>query len=118
MQLPDEAITYQYQSLMIPAAEDWTPLAELRAKHYLSPARLKAISQQIMQVRSQVATERELQNPPPEMKPLHAGFIDLPQKHLDNHRRKGDSSDLGRILKMAGRMKDLVDRVVFLGIGG
>jgi glucose-6-phosphate isomerase len=118
MQLPDEAITYQYQSLMIPAAEEWTALAELRAKHYLSPARLKAISQPIMQVRSQVATERELQNPPPEMKPLHAGFIDLPQKHLDNHRRKGDASDLGRILKMAGRMKDLVDRVVFLGIGG
>lgn len=118
MQLPDEAITYQYQSLLTPTADEWTPLAELRAKHYLSPNRLKAMAQPIMQVRSQVATERELQNPPPEMKPLHAGFIDLPQKHLDSHRRKGDASDLGRILKMAGRMKELVDRVVFLGIGG
>ncbi len=118
MQLPDEAIVYQYQSLLASTADEWTPLAEMRAKHYLSPARLKAISQSIMQVRSQVATERELQNPPPEMKPLHAGFIDLPQKHLDNHRRKGDASELGRILKMAGRMKDLVDRVIFLGVGG
>jgi glucose-6-phosphate isomerase len=52
------------------------------------------------------------------MKPLLAGFIDLPQKHLDNHRRKGEASELGRILKMAARMKDLVDRVIFLGIGG
>ena len=30
MQLPDEAISYQYQGLLIPAAEDWTPAAELR----------------------------------------------------------------------------------------
>jgi len=65
-----------------------------------------------------VATERELQNPPPEMKPLDAGFIDLPQKHLDSHRRKGEASDLGRILKVAGRLKELVDRVIILGIGG
>jgi glucose-6-phosphate isomerase len=118
MQLPDEAITYQYQNLLSPPAEEWTPLAELRTRHYLPPAKLKAISQTIMQVRSQVATERELQNPPPEMKPLQAGFIDLPQKHLDNHRRKGEASELGRVLKMAARMKDLVDRVIFLGIGG
>src|SRR4051812_40903693 len=112
MQLPDEAITYQYQNLMPPAGEEWTPLTETRAKHFLGAARLKAIAQQIMQVPSQGAPEREFKTPPPEMKPLHAGFIDLPQKHLDNHRRKGEASELGRILKMAGRMKDLVDRVV------
>ena len=68
MQLPDEAITYQYQNLMAAPTEEWTPLAELRAKHFISPTRLKAVAQTIMQVRSQVATERELQNPPPEMK--------------------------------------------------
>jgi len=118
MQLPDEAITYQYQTLLAPAADDWTLLNEVRSRHFLPPARLKALSQQIMQIRSQVATERELQNPPAEMKPLQAGFIDMPQKHLDNYRRKGDASELGRILKIAGRLKDLVDRVIFLGIGG
>ena len=32
------------------------------------------------------------------MQPLDAGFIDLPQKLLDEHRRKGDASELGRIL--------------------
>ena len=118
MQLPDEAITYQYQTLLAPASDDWTLLNEVRHRHFIPPAKLKALSQQIMQIRSQVATERELQNPPAEMKPLQAGFIDMPQKHLDNYRRKGDASELGRILKVAGRLKDLVDRVVFLGIGG
>ena len=118
MQLPDEAISYNYQSLVVPFSEDWSLLTELRKKELISPARLKALSQQIMQVRSQVATERDLQNPPPEMQPLDAGFIDLPQKHLDAHRRKAEASDLGRILRVAGTLRDMVDRVVILGIGG
>jgi glucose-6-phosphate isomerase len=118
MQLPDEAISYQYQSLLIPPSEEWTALAEMRNKQLLSPARLKAVAQQLMQIRSLVATERELQNPPPEMQPLQAGFIDLPQKHLDNHRRKGEASELGRILKIAAKVKEVVDRVIILGIGG
>jgi len=52
------------------------------------------------------------------MKPLDAGFIDLPQQLLDQHRRQGDASTLGRILKIAARLRDEVDRVVILGIGG
>jgi glucose-6-phosphate isomerase len=118
MQLPDEAIVYHYQSLLMPQPEEWGPLAEMRAKHLLSPARLKAMMQQVMQVRSQVATERELQNVPAEMKPLDAGFIDLPQKHLDAHRRRGEASELGRVLKSAARLKEFTDRVIILGIGG
>src|SRR5262245_26031534 len=108
MQLPDEAISYDYQPLLIPTTEDWNLLAEARRREMLLPSRIKGLTERIMQVRSQVATERDLQNPPPEMKPLDSGFIDLPQKHLDNHRRKGDQSELGRILKMAGTLRDLV----------
>jgi glucose-6-phosphate isomerase len=118
MQLPDEAITYQYQSLLLPTSDEWTPLSELRANHLLPPARLKGLSQQVMQVRSQVATERELLQPPPEMRPLESGFIDLPQKHLDTHRRKGDASELGKIINKASRMRELVDRVIVLSAGG
>lgn len=118
MQLPDEAITYQYQSLLVPAAEAWSPAAEMRAQHFLSPARLRALMPQLTQVRSQLATERELQQVPPELQPLDAGFIDLPQKTLDQHRRKGEQSDLGRTLALAGRLKSQVDRVVILGVGG
>src|SRR5947209_7201674 len=32
MQLPDEAVTYEYQSLLVPPAEEWGPAAELRAR--------------------------------------------------------------------------------------
>ena len=35
MQLPDEAISYQFFGLLTPPAEEWTPGAELRAKNYL-----------------------------------------------------------------------------------
>src|SRR5262249_27251766 len=49
---------------------------------------------------------------------LQPGFIDLPQKMLDNHRRKGEQSDLGRITTLASRLRDEVDRVIIIGIGG
>lgn len=118
MQLPDEAISYQYQSLLVPAWEEWTPAGELRAQNYLPAAKLRELQPRILQVRSQIATERELKNPPPELQPLDSGFIDLPQKTLDQHRRQGDASILGRTLAIAERVKADFDRVVLLGIGG
>src|SRR5262245_57370489 len=116
MQLPDEAITYSYQGAVVPAVTEWTLAAELRAQHALPPARLRDLSQRLMQVRSQVATERELQQIPPELQPLEAGFIDLPQKYLDGHRRKGDSSDLGKIILRATKLREQLDRIVLLGV--
>src|SRR5262249_45081719 len=70
------------------------------------------------QIRGQIAAERELQRPVPEMLPLDAGFIDLPQQTLDQHRRKGEASTLGRVLSLSQRLRDQADRVVILGIGG
>src|SRR5215210_246062 len=118
MQLPDEAISFHYQALLVSPLEEWTPAAELRERHYLHPSELKELMPRLLQVRSQIAAERELRQPPPELQPLDAGFIDLPQKLLDQHRRQADASTLGRILKVAGRVRDEVDRVVVLGIGG
>src|SRR6266852_5423130 len=118
MQLPDEPIAYEYQSLLVPTIEEWTPAAELQSKHFLPPGRLKDLAPKLMEVRSQVAVERDLQQVPPELQPLHAGFIDLPQKTLADHRRKGDTSILGRVLALGKRLRDEVDRVVILGIGG
>jgi glucose-6-phosphate isomerase len=118
MQLPDEAIEYNYQGLMVPHQEEWTGLAELRSRHLLQPGRLRAFQPQLMQIRSQIAAERELQQVPADLQPLDAGFIDWPQKTLDNHRRKGEASDLGRVITTAARLRALVDRVVILGIGG
>jgi glucose-6-phosphate isomerase len=118
MQLPDEAITYQYQALLAAPTDEWTTATELRAQHFLAPARLKELVPKLLQVRSQIAAERDLQQVPPEMQPLEPGFIDLPQRTLDEHRRKAESSVLGRVLDLARRLRDQADRVVIVGIGG
>ncbi|MCS7047339.1 MAG: glucose-6-phosphate isomerase [Gemmataceae bacterium] len=118
MQLPDEAITYDYHGLLIPTREEWTPAAELRQQHFLSPAKIKDLLPRLNQVRSQVAAERELRLVPPELEPVHAGFIDLPQKLLDQERKAGPRSLLGRIQATAQQFREQVDRVVILGIGG
>src|SRR5262245_35631065 len=118
MELPDEAVTYQYDSLLAPASSEWSPVVELQARHFLPPAALRDLTPRLTQIRGQVAAERDLQNPPPELLPLDAGFIDLPQNTLDQHRRKGEASVLGRTLRLAQRLRDQTDRVVILGIGG
>ena len=118
MQLPDEAITYDYKNLLAPTLEEWTPAAELRQQHFLSSSKLRELIPRVLQVRSQVATERELRQVPPELQPLDAGFIDLPQKLLDQQRKQGDTSLLGRIMTLAAQMREDVDRFVVLGIGG
>lgn len=118
MQLPDEAIEFNYAGALLPNIEAWTPLAELQAKHYLRPERVEAVKQHLMQVRQQVGSERQMTNPPPKMLPLDSAFIDLPTKLIEQYRRKGDSSEVGRILRAANKLKEEVDRVVVLGIGG
>ena len=118
MQLPDEALAYHYQSCLVSSSSAWTPAAELRARHFLEPTRLRALIPQVMQVRSQVAAERELRQVPPEAGPLEAGFIELPQTLLDSHRRQGEASELGKIMARTARFRAQVDRVVILGVGG
>src|SRR5262249_32452705 len=87
-------------------------------RNFLSPLRLKDLMPQLLQIRSQVAAERELKQAPPELQPLDSGFIDLPQQMLDEHRRKGDGSVLGRVQLAANRLRNQADRVIILGIGG
>jgi glucose-6-phosphate isomerase len=118
MQLPDEALTYDFQGLLVPASEEWTPAAELRQHHFLSPARLKEIQPRLLQIRSQVIAERDMGPVAPDQPPFQAGFIDLPQMLLDAHRRQGEASELGRILQQAARLRNQVDRVLIVGVGG
>ena len=118
MQLPDEAISYQYLYALAPTVEEWTPAAELRAQHFLPANKLKELAERLSRVRSQVAAERELKQVPPEMQPLDAGFIDLPQQMLDGLRRNAETSILGKVLSKTQQMREQVDRVVVLGIGG
>ncbi len=118
MQLPDENIEYQFQRAVAPTPDAWTALAELQSQHLIAPEKIEGVKQWVMSIRGRVAAERELQNPPAKDLPLQAGFIDWPQKLLDQYRRKQDASELGKLLRIAGRLKDDVDRVVVLGIGG
>jgi glucose-6-phosphate isomerase len=50
--------------------------------------------------------------------PLDAGFIELPERLLDEYREDRKNSELGQILSTAHRVKEQVDSVVVLGIGG
>jgi glucose-6-phosphate isomerase len=118
MQLQDEVLEYRYTGALAPTPESWTPLAEVQAKNLLSPARLRSLLPVLNQAKSQVASEREFTEAPAELRPLDAGFIMLPQTLLDAHRRKGAESELGRILARAQQLRDEVDRVVMLGVGG
>lgn len=118
MQLPDEFVEFQTGGLLaVPLAEGWSPLAELRAAHLLSPERLEALRPQLMGVRMQLASEREMADPPARIRPLEVGFIDYPTKVLDGLRRKAEASDLGKMLAAATRLRADAERVVLVGSG-
>ena len=55
---------------------------------------------------------------PIEKQPLDAAFFEMPKKILDAYAADREDSELGRILATANRIRDTVDRVVVLGIGG
>ncbi len=50
--------------------------------------------------------------------PLDAGFIDLPERMLEEYRQKGDLSELGQIIASGEQLAAHADRLVVLGIGG
>ena len=54
----------------------------------------------------------------PVKQPLDAGFIDLPDRLLDEHRRTPAASEISRIQKTADAFARDVDRLVVVGIGG
>jgi glucose-6-phosphate isomerase len=118
MQLPDENIDYDFRRLLAPLPDAWTPLAELQTKHFLAPDKLDPMRTKMNAIRGQIASERELQNPPAKLQPLQVGYIDLPQKLLDQFRRKGDQSELGKLNRIATRIRENCDRFIVLGVGG
>ena len=117
MQLPDETIEYLFQGTLAPPADGWTPLTELQSQHLLPVGRLRTLLPQLQQARSQLAAERDILDPAPDQRPLDVGFIDLPQKTLDLHRRHGEKSDLGRVITTAQWLRQETDRIVVLGSG-
>lgn len=55
---------------------------------------------------------------PAEKQPLDAGFLELPERLLAEYYQDRQGSELGRIMRTAKRLRETVDRVVVLGIGG
>jgi len=55
---------------------------------------------------------------PTDKQPLDAGFHELPERTLDAYQSDRENSDLNRILKTAARLRETVDKVVILGVGG
>ena len=55
---------------------------------------------------------------PEEKQPLDAGFFEMPERILDEYQSNRPDSELGRILDTAARLRERVDKVVVLGIGG
>ena len=107
MELPDEAVTYNYQPLPIPLGEEWTVAAEMRSQQFLHPAKFKDLAPRLTQAKSQAVADREARSPTAEALSEGGGFIDVPQNTLDNYRRKGEASELGRVLE--GPLGDVVD---------
>ncbi len=80
----------------------------------MSP-RLTDVRDEILKIDLQLFSEGVV---PSDKQPLDVGFLEMPERILDDYRTNGDSSELGKILITAKRIQSQVDRVVVLGIGG
>lgn len=90
--------------------------------HGLDPGDLKELAPQLEAARREVLEDVKLWESggpvPSEKQPLDAGFIPLPERLLAEYKKDTRGSEVGRLLATANRLRDLVDRVVVLGIGG
>jgi glucose-6-phosphate isomerase len=88
----------------------------------LTAEELSKLSPRLNAARDEVLADLQLLNSgaaiPAQKQPLDAGFIDLPDRLLDEYRRDKESSEVGRILSATRRLNEMVDRVVVIGIGG
>jgi len=105
-----DLISYDSQAALLPdAGLTQDELQQLEPK--LNEARQEILEADLAMFRG----ERTV---PDEKKPLDAGFIELPERLLNEYEQDRDASELGRILATAARLREQVDRVVVLGIGG
>lgn len=54
----------------------------------------------------------------PDKQPLDSGFHEMPERILDEYQSNRAESELGRILATATKLRERVDKVIVLGIGG
>lgn len=106
---PIAPLRYDYRGLFQP-------------KHGIEESWFKELAPKLEVARKEVANiDPELYASgkiPSEKQPLDSAFYLMPERLLAEYRKDSQGSELGRILKVAQRMRDMVDRVVVLGIGG
>ena len=102
-------ITFDYSGSLIP--ENGISQSQIEAlKPKLEAAREEVLKADMEQYASG--------NIPEEKQPLDSAFFDMPERILDAYQSDRENSELGRILKTAARLRETVDKVVVLGIGG
>lgn len=88
----------------------------------LKESRSEEVEQRLLAARDEVLADvtllRSQQPIPAEKEPLDAGFIDLPRRLLDDDARSTSASLLRQIDTVSATLRDALDRVVVLGIGG
>ncbi len=90
--------------------------------HGITAEQVRALSSRLVDVREEILKiDLQLYSEgvvPSDKQPLDAGFLEMPERLLEEYNTNRDTSELGRILSVAKRIQDQVDRVVVLGIGG
>jgi glucose-6-phosphate isomerase len=88
----------------------------------IDKAELAELAPQLEAARAETLADLQLWHShgevPAARQPLDAGFMDLPDRLLAEYKANRNTSELGRILSAAARLRDSLDRVVVLGIGG
>ncbi len=92
------------------------------ARQSLSDEQWNNLTPALEAARQEVFQDVELFNSggavPADKDPLDAGFIELPAKLLAEYEQAGENSQLGQILATAEMLREELDRIVVLGIGG
>ncbi|MGE5193226.1 MAG: glucose-6-phosphate isomerase [Deltaproteobacteria bacterium] len=92
------------------------------ARGCLTPRGFEALQPALAAARTELFDDVDLLRSggkvPPDKQPLDSGFIDLPRRLLDEHASRGGDSLVGRIESAAAAMRQAIDRLVALGIGG
>ncbi len=92
------------------------------AKHGLAPEAIQDFSRRLVEIRNEFLEDLARYDagiePPTEKQPSDMGFFGLPDRLLDEYESDRSASELGRVLSAARKLRDSVDRVVVLGIGG
>jgi glucose-6-phosphate isomerase len=94
----------------------------LQPEFGVTETELAAIQPAVIQAQKEVleadAKAYSSQHIPAEKDPLDHGFLDMPDRLLAEYQEKRAESELGRIMSAAAKLREKVDRVVILGIGG